>query len=132
MKTLHEPELALQGGAPIHCQIEDQIRGCIVWGSLQPGEQLPTAREVAVELGINPAAVERAYGELEREGYLSNEDGSGTFVSFSPPRPLPQAELRAELETLGLQLLDHAGRAGLGADDIVNFLRILDQRRSGT
>jgi GntR family transcriptional regulator len=132
MKTLYEPELAIQGGMPIHCQIEDQIRGCVVWGSLSPGEQLPTAREVAVELGINPAAVERAYEELEQEGYLSSEDGSGTFVSFRPPRPLPEAGVRGEIEALALKLLDRADQAGLSTEDVVNFLRILDQRRFGT
>jgi GntR family transcriptional regulator len=132
MKTLYEPELAIRGGAPIHSQIEDQVRSCIVWGALAPGEQLPTAREVAVELGINPAAVERAYDELEQEGYLSNEDGSGTFVCFRPPRPLPGAEVRQEIDTLAAKLLDRADRAGLSTEDVVNYLRILDQRRFGT
>jgi GntR family transcriptional regulator len=132
MKMLHEPELMIRGGEPLHCQIEDQIRGCIVWGSLQPGEQLPTAREVAVELGINPAAVERAYEELEQEGYLSSEDGSGTFVSFRPPRPLPDALSRDEMEAQCRQLLDRADQAGISAEDVVNLLRILDQRRFGS
>src|SRR5438552_2825263 len=130
MRTLREPELMIQGGAPLHCQIEDQIRGCIVWGLLQPGDQLPTAREFAVELGINPAAVDRALYELEQEGYLSSEDGSGTFVRFRPPRPLPDAEVRAEMEALGNELLDRAAQAGLSVDDAGNYLVILAQRRA--
>jgi GntR family transcriptional regulator len=76
-----EPEVCLEGLGPIHRQIADQIRGHILLGGLRPGDQLPTIRAVAVALAVNPRAVERAYTQLEYEGLVTTEDGSGIFVT---------------------------------------------------
>src|SRR5436190_21615936 len=86
MTSAREPELILQGGASIHRQIRDQIRACILSGLLHPGEQLPTLRALAVGLSVNPNSIARAYARLEREGFVTTEDGSGTFVAMPPPR----------------------------------------------
>jgi GntR family transcriptional regulator len=124
-----EPELVLTGGAPIHRQIREQIRTCIVLGLLRPGEQLPTVRNVAVELGVNPNAVSRAYAELERDGLVSTEDGSGTFVAPVPAgRAAPGAT--APLERLCADFVGHATALGFAGDDVLYTIQALVQRRS--
>jgi GntR family transcriptional regulator len=79
------PELLLEGGVPIHRQIHDRIRECIARGLLRPGDELPSVRMAAVELAVNPNAVLRAYTELEGEGLLTSQDGSGILVAAAPP-----------------------------------------------
>jgi GntR family transcriptional regulator len=86
MNDVYEPEMCLDGAGPIHRQIADQIRAHILLGGLKPGDQLPTIRAAAVELAINPRAVERAYTELEYEGFLTTEDGCGVFVAEAASR----------------------------------------------
>src|SRR5262245_57110316 len=75
------PELVLDGGAPIAKQIEGQILRLVLSGALRPGEELPTVREVAVGLAVNPHAVEQAYDRLERAGLVTRGDGSGPRVA---------------------------------------------------
>jgi GntR family transcriptional regulator len=79
-----DPELVLDGGAPLRHQIEGQIRRLILEGSLRPGDELPTVRAVAVGLAINPHTVEQAYGRLEHEGFLTQSEGSGPRVAAPP------------------------------------------------
>ena len=66
---------------PVYVQIREQVLHAISRGSLQVGDQLPTVREVAVALAINPNTVNRAYSDLEREGVLVSKRGRGTFIS---------------------------------------------------
>lgn len=70
-----------QSGIPVYLQLREQILHAISSGGLRPGDQLPTVREVAVELSINPNTVNRAYAELERDGLLTSTRGRGTFVA---------------------------------------------------
>ncbi len=70
-----------RSGVPIYRQLVQQIKNGIVGGILKPGEQLPTVREVALELTVNPNTVARAYRELEYSGILESYQGRGTFVS---------------------------------------------------
>jgi GntR family transcriptional regulator len=76
-----EFKLDLKSGVPFHRQIVDQIRYGIASDRLMPGEQLPTVREMAVNLQINPNTVRKAYSELEILGILDTQQGTGTFVS---------------------------------------------------
>jgi GntR family transcriptional regulator len=122
-----EPELILQGGSPIHFQIEEQIRACIHMGDLQPGDQLPTVRTVAVELAVSPGVVGRAYDDLEREGLLTSEDGSGTFVA-APPQS--GRERQAELKRLCAEFLALAGRHGYSAGEVATIFQCLAQKRT--
>ena len=75
-----------KSGVPIYRQIQDQIRYGIASGLLEAGEQLPTVRALAVELSVNPNTVIKAYSELEREGMLTTEQGTGTFVAHTCQR----------------------------------------------
>src|SRR5436309_4279088 len=71
----------LHSGVPVYRQLIDQVRGGIASGQLTKGDQLPTVRQLAVDLEINPNTVVRAYRELELGGLLETHQGTGTFVS---------------------------------------------------
>ncbi len=85
-------------GTAVYAQLVQQVRQAIRMGRLEPGEQLPTAREVAERLGINPNTVFKAYRELEVAGLVEPRQGSGTFVREQlPPLPGDLTALRSEL-----------------------------------
>src|SRR5437764_15435042 len=77
--------LDLASGVPVYRQIIDQVLGGMASGTLAPGTQLPTVRQVAVDLAINPNTVIRAYRELEIRGVLESQQGTGTFISQARP-----------------------------------------------
>ena len=66
---------------PIYEQIKDELRKLIVTGALAAGEKLPSVRTLATQLGINPNAIQRAYNDLETEGYIYSVPGKGSFAS---------------------------------------------------
>lgn len=66
---------------PIYGQIKDGLRRMIVSGALEPGEKLPSIRAMAVDLAINPNTIQRAYNELEGEGYIYSVPGKGSFAT---------------------------------------------------
>jgi len=68
-------------GIPIYLQIGQQIKTAVASGALQPGDQLPSVRELALELTINPNTAAKAYQELEREGIITTIRGKGTFIA---------------------------------------------------
>jgi GntR family transcriptional regulator len=68
-------------GTPIHLQLAEQTRLAIATGGLRPGDQMPTVRELASRLRINPNTVARVYRDLQAEGLLASRQGSGTFVA---------------------------------------------------
>jgi GntR family transcriptional regulator len=95
-----EFRLDRRSGVPAYRQIIDQVRRAIHLGLLQPGDQLPTVREVVRQITINPNTVHRAYRELELQGLTEGRTGSGTFirqslseVSSQQPKLLGQLEL---------------------------------------
>src|SRR5258708_20311686 len=79
--------LDLHSGVPVYRQIIDQVQGGIAAGTLKAGDQLPTVRQVAVDLSINPNTVVRAYRELEIRGVLETQQGTGTFISNQNVEP---------------------------------------------
>lgn len=70
----------------VHVQLMEQLKYHIAMGTWEPGAQLPTVRELAGALRINYNTVRAAYQELERQGYITTEQGRGTFVALNPPR----------------------------------------------
>ncbi|MBE6835503.1 MAG: GntR family transcriptional regulator [Ruminococcaceae bacterium] len=78
---------------PIYVQIKESIIRQIMTGALSPDEKMQSVRELAVELAINPNTIQRAYRELENEGYIYVVPGKGTFVS-------PYGEAKADVEKL--------------------------------
>jgi GntR family transcriptional regulator len=121
-----------KSGVPVYRQIQDLIRYGIACGLLSPSEQLPTVRALAVELSVNPNTVIKAYSELEREGILTTEQGSGTFVAAQPPPPLSKESRQAKLETLCLEFVGQAARYGFSSEDIIRALRTLPEKRSSS
>jgi GntR family transcriptional regulator len=122
--------LNTKSGVPIYRQIQDQILYRIASGQLRPGEQLPTVRALAVDLQVNPNTVIRAYTELERQGILTTEQGSGTFVAEVPGLALSPAEREAKLEALCAEFLGQAARYGFSAADVLRGVERLTTRRS--
>ena len=112
------PMLDLASGVPAYRQIIDQVLGAIAAGTLQGGDQLPTVRQLAVDLSINPNTVVRAYRELEIRGILTTQQGIGTFVTTQPV-PVDEAVRQRQLDHLIGDLLARAGAAGLTADEVV-------------
>src|SRR5438874_13761325 len=105
--TLRKPfqlTLDMRSGVPVYRQIIDQVLGGIASGSLVPGDQLPTVRQLAVDLAINPNTVVRAYRELEIRGILATQQGTGTFITDAQPKP-NAAERRRRIAQLVGDLL---------------------------
>ncbi len=83
---------------PIYEQIQDGLRKLIVTGALRPDEKLPSVRAMAMELAINPNTIQRAYGELETEGYIYSIPGKGSFVAaVKEPMEIRRRALMAKL-----------------------------------
>src|ERR1700731_1633108 len=107
-RPLFRLRLDLHSGVPVYRQIIDQVYGGIASGSLAGGDQLPTVRQVAVDLSINPNTVVRAYRELEIRGVLETQQGTGTFISHQKVRR-DDVERRRQLNQL---VSDFVARAG--------------------
>jgi GntR family transcriptional regulator len=112
-----------KSGVPIYRQIQDQIRFGIASGRLRPGEQLPTVRALAVELKVNPNTVIKAYTELERQGVLTTEQGSGTFVAPQPAVALAPEDRQAKLRALCAEFLSRVAQYGFGPNDVLKAVR---------
>jgi GntR family transcriptional regulator len=110
-------ELVLDGGGPIEEQIESQIRRLVQEGILVPGEELPTVRAVAVGLAINPHAVEQAYDQLERAGWVTRDDGSSPRVA-APPGGQGDTDLKQQCEVF----LQWAAANGYSFADVLHAL----------
>jgi GntR family transcriptional regulator len=107
---------------PIYAQLERALRASIASGRLRPGDQLPTVRQLAVDLRINANTVARVYGELERAGVLETQRGVGSFVSATPRQALPPAERARQLKTFATRVLADAAAAGFGIGELVAAL----------
>ncbi len=90
---------------PIYTQICDGFREQIRTGILQPGEKLPSVRELAMELTINPNTIQRAYRELEMQGWIASVPGKGSFVCGTPLQEQnAQQKLLAEFDAVAAKL----------------------------
>jgi GntR family transcriptional regulator len=111
-----------QSGVPIYRQIIDQVLAGLAAGSLARGDQLPTVRQVAVDLAVNPNTVVRAYRELEIRGILETQQGTGTFISNSTTKP-DDGERRRQLTQMVGEFVARAGEAGFTASELWDELR---------
>jgi GntR family transcriptional regulator len=107
---------------PIYAQLERALRAAIASGRLQPGEQLPTVRQLAVDLRVNANTVARVYAELERAGVLETRRGVGSFVSATPAQAHPPREHERRLRAFVTRVLSDAERSGFTADDVIAAL----------
>ena len=118
-----------RSGVPVYRQIIDQVTGGIASGALAPGDQLPTVRQLAVDLSINPNTVIRAYRELEIRGVLETEQGTGTFISNQKVRP-DEAERQRSLHQLIGDFMARAGSAGFTAEELIEQLQAMQSDRA--
>jgi DNA-binding transcriptional regulator YhcF (GntR family) len=123
--------LDLRSGVPVYRQIIDQVLGAIASGALGGGDQLPTVRQLAVDLSINPNTVVRAYRELELRGIVSTQQGIGTFITPQQVKP-DEADRQRQLSRLVGEFMARAGAEGFTADDVVGRIQefMSEQRRS--
>ena len=108
---------------PIYAQLERGVRAAIATGRLHPGDQLPTVRQMAVELQVNANTVARVYAELERAGVIETKRGVGSFISATPAQAHPRREHERRLRAFTTRVLADADRAGFTIDDVIGALR---------
>jgi len=113
--------LDLHSGVPAYRQIMDQVRGGIASGALTVGDQLPTVRQLAVDLSLNPNTVVRAYRELELSGLLETHQGTGTFVNAQKIRGGEEERSRQLAQIVG-DCVARAGAAGFSVEDLIERL----------
>jgi len=114
-------------GVPIYVQIRDQLLRAIGSGTLRPGEQLPTMRELAVRLKVDLNTVRHAYDELEQTGAIVIVRARGTFVAETPP-PLDGARQTKKIQALAQQAMALAVSAGLDPAEVAHEMLRLAKR----
>src|SRR5579863_8644159 len=117
-------KLDLHSGVPVYRQIIDQVRGGMAAGTLGAGDQLPTVRQLAVDLEINPNTVMRAYRELELGGMLETHQGTGTFISDKKVER-KSAERDRQLGQMAGEFAARAGAAGFTLEELIDRMREL-------
>src|ERR1700753_4003155 len=95
-------------GVPVYRQLIDQVQGAAARGTLRPGDQLPTVRQVAVELEINPNNVLPAYREMEMRGLLDTQQGTGTFIAEKQQPTSSKTERERQLAQLTGEFVSRA------------------------
>src|SRR6185503_19740781 len=115
-----------RSGVPVYRQIIDRVTAGIARGAIRGGEQLPTVRQLAVDLSINPNTVIRAYRELEIRGIIDTQQGTGTFVSEDSPAP-DKAERQRLLSQLAGECAARAGAMGITLEELIRQLIALDK-----
>ena len=112
---------------PVYAQLREQVLAALARGDVRRGERLPSVRDVASALAVNPNTVNRAYSELERDGVVETRRGRGTFVvGRGAARLAPSA---ARLAEIAERFVAHARSLGYEGAQIVNAVRIQTGRR---
>lgn len=118
-------------GVPVYRQLMDQVQAGIAAGVLAAGAQLPTVRQVAVDLAINPNTVLRAYREMEIRGLLDTEQGTGTFIAERKLEFSPDERDRRLRQLVG-EFISRAGSAGFTLQQVMHALRELSPEHGET
>ena len=109
-------------GVPVYRQLIDQVQAGIATGVLSAGYQIPTVRQVAVDLAINPNTVMRAYRELEIRGVLDTQQGTGTFIAPQPAQ-IDDNDRARRLDQLLDEFVARAGAGGFTLTEVVEALK---------
>jgi GntR family transcriptional regulator len=117
-------------GVPIYVQVRDQLLRAIGSGALRPGEQLPTMRQLAVELRVDLNTVRHAYDELEQTGAIVIVRARGTYVADKPP-PMDPARETKKVQALAQQAIALAASAGLDPAEVAHEMLQLTKRQGG-
>jgi GntR family transcriptional regulator len=127
------PPLQLENnGVPVYVQIRDQMLQAIGAGTLRPGEQMPTMRQVAVMLKVDLNTVRHAYSDLEKTGAIVILRARGTYVADSPP-PVDENRYAKRVDDVAQQAIAMANVAGVDASDVAQqILQMSKRTRSRT
>lgn len=110
--------------APIYAQLERAVRTAAAAGWLEPGDQLPTVRQLAVMLKINANTVARAYAALERDGVVETHRGIGTFIRQQTARSdAHNAQLAGELRERAARFVAEMSDLGFSASEVIDYLQ---------
>src|SRR5215469_9213955 len=118
--------LDLHTGVPVYRQIVDQVRGGVASGALNEGDQLPTVRQLAVDLEVNPNTIVRAYRELEHDGLIETHQGTGTFICAQKIARSGD-ERQRQLGQIVSDAVARAGAAGFTVQELMERLRVVAQ-----
>jgi len=124
-------QLNEHSGVPVYRQLMDQVQGGIAAGRLNPGDQLPTIRQVAVDLAINPNTVTRAYREMEIRGLLETQQGSGTFIAEQQV-PTDSHHHHRQLKQLATETIARAGANGFTLVELIDALKEAGSQKNAT
>jgi len=116
-------EVDTRSPTPIYAQLDRAIRASIATGALVPGMQLPTVRQLAVDLAVNANTVARVYVQLERDGILETRRGVGTFVRESPSPQAARSHRERELRDLIQRFVGDAALLGFTLPELIDQLR---------
>lgn len=120
-------KLDIKSGVPFYRQIIDQVKSAIASSQLEPGQRLPTVRQLAVDLSVNPNTVSRAYTELELTGLVETQMGSGTFVGHQEVEQ-NEVERQRMLDQICQELLSRASTYGFSLEDVMENLELRKNR----
>ena len=112
--------LDYQDSRPIYEQIVEKFRMLILSGAVEPSSKMPSVRQLAVELSINPNTIQRAYNELEGEGYIYSVPGKGSFAAANAAA---DSARRAELLTQVRELLSELRYLGVSQQELLNLVK---------
>ena len=119
-------------GMPVYRQVMAQLKYYIASGTLGPGDQIPSIRELAVSLGVNPTTIVKAYTELEHEDVIAMKHGKGAFIA-ERSEPLSPREREAMLRRLARQLAVEARQIGATTDVVTRIVaEEMDQLGNGS
>lgn len=110
--------LDLRSGVPIYVQLVEQVQQLVVSGKLNPGDQLPTVRQLASELRVNFNTVARAYRMLDEAGLISTQQGRGTYILDQPAEGVNDRLKTETLEAQSARFLTEMLRQGYGLDEV--------------
>ena len=120
MVTIH-----YRDGRPIYEQVKDDLRRLVVTGAMQPGEKLPSVRELAAEAGINPNTVQRAFSELEREGLIYTQRATGKYVTENADEI--KSARQALAKTQVAEFLSNMQSLGYSVGDVIVLLQSFNE-----
>lgn len=115
-------DLDFRSDVPLTNQIVAQIQQQLATGALNPSDQLPTVRALALELRINFNTVARAYRSLDEAGIISTQQGRGTFILEQPPPGMNERLRQESLEALARRYIEEAGRLGFAPSEAIEQL----------
>ena len=113
---------------PLYEQIVEKLSDLIVRGILEQDSQLPSVRSLATELSMNPNTIQRAYAELERQGYIYTVKGKGSFVAENS---VMKEKRKKDLLIQVSEVIDEAIRLGISGEEIKNMVEIQYQAAEG-